>query len=310
MAGLLSALGRGNQQKDPMRESAALTTVYLLEQNQKFEQYMRQKVDELESRVAAQQARLSSRAEVEERELWAALESFEVPPDTTQTAGLAAVDEIVVETVPESEGEWVAWDDDPGVDEPVNAGLTAEPEEIPDYLALMSGAATESAAQVGIDSDSTPSLTDGSFEADRIERDEPNLVIPNDETVPVIELEAVEGSQPSQTGAKDHLDGLLSLPEAATELSADNIESEGWPGQPYEMFQVNRPAADAIEEIWPELALADEVELLGRQPGDDEVAGVPATKIAESDATSAQVADETEQTWQTALSDGQKEEWT
>ena len=39
MAGILSALGRGNQQKDPMRESAALTTVYLLEQNQKFEHY-------------------------------------------------------------------------------------------------------------------------------------------------------------------------------------------------------------------------------------------------------------------------------
>ena len=30
MAGFLSSLGRGNQKKDPMRESAALTTVYLL----------------------------------------------------------------------------------------------------------------------------------------------------------------------------------------------------------------------------------------------------------------------------------------
>ena len=81
MAGILSALGRGNQKKDPMRESAALTTVYLLEQNQKFEQFMRQKVDELESRVAAQQARMSTREEVEERELWAALESFEAQPE-------------------------------------------------------------------------------------------------------------------------------------------------------------------------------------------------------------------------------------
>ncbi|HSG18702.1 MAG TPA: hypothetical protein VLE70_20570, partial [Anaerolineae bacterium] len=116
MAGILSALGRGNQQKDPMRESAALTTVYLLEQNQKFEQYMRQKVDELESRVAAQQARLSTRAETEERELWAALESFEVPPDTTQTVGFAAADETVVETVAESEDELMDWDDDPGGD--------------------------------------------------------------------------------------------------------------------------------------------------------------------------------------------------
>ena len=71
MAGILSALGRGNQKKDPMRESAALTTVYLLEQNQKFEQFMRQKVDELESRVAAQQARLSTR----EIETWSGQEN-------------------------------------------------------------------------------------------------------------------------------------------------------------------------------------------------------------------------------------------
>ena len=66
MTGILSTLGRNKQKKDPMRESAALTTVYLLEQNRKFKVFMRQKVEELETRVAAQQARLATRAEAEE----------------------------------------------------------------------------------------------------------------------------------------------------------------------------------------------------------------------------------------------------
>ncbi|MCP4290076.1 MAG: hypothetical protein GY792_37635, partial [Gammaproteobacteria bacterium] len=56
---------------DPMRESAAMTTVYLLEWNQKFEQFLRVKVGELEARVAAQQARLSTKEEEAEREIWA-----------------------------------------------------------------------------------------------------------------------------------------------------------------------------------------------------------------------------------------------
>lgn len=54
---LLGLFRRGNPERDAMRESTALTTVYLLELNQKFEGYMRRKVEELEGRVAAQQAR-------------------------------------------------------------------------------------------------------------------------------------------------------------------------------------------------------------------------------------------------------------
>ncbi len=69
MAGLFS-LGRPTN-SDPMRESAAMTTVYLLEWNQKFEQFLRVKVGELEARVAAQQARLSTKEEAAEREIWA-----------------------------------------------------------------------------------------------------------------------------------------------------------------------------------------------------------------------------------------------
>jgi hypothetical protein len=323
MAGILSALGRGNQQKDLMRESAALTTVYLLEQNQKFEQYMRQKVDELESRVAAQQARLSTRAETEERELWAALESFEVPPDATRTAEEPGMDDMVIENVPEPEDELMDWDDSPGVEEPLNAGSTAEPEEIPDYLALMSGAVMEPAGPDGIEPEIDPPGADDRLEPDMAEFDEPNLVTSGDEAVPVIEPkdepEIISEGWPSK-------DVSIALPEAATELPADNVESEDWPGQPYETFQVNRPEAEAVEEIWPDLALAEEVELLGRQPAADDLTStektsnshptsatesdvVDAQAVAE-DMTVAQGVTEAEQAWQTPLSDGRKGEWT
>jgi len=67
----------GNKtKKDPMRQSSAMTTVYLLQQNQKFEQFMRAKVDDLETRVAAQQARLSANEEQAEKEVWADLDGL------------------------------------------------------------------------------------------------------------------------------------------------------------------------------------------------------------------------------------------
>jgi hypothetical protein len=55
--GFLNALrGAG---PDAMRESASLTTAYLLEQNRKFEAFMREKIAQLESRVTVQHSRLS-----------------------------------------------------------------------------------------------------------------------------------------------------------------------------------------------------------------------------------------------------------
>jgi hypothetical protein len=320
MAGILSALGRGNQQKDPMRESAALTTVYLLEQNQKFEQFMRQKVDDLESRVAAQQARLSTREEVEERELWAALESFEVPPDTAQTPGLAAADETVVGIVAEPVDELMAWDDDPGVEEPVYVGVTAAPEEIPDYLALMSGAVAEQTVPAGNEPEITLPVAADSLETEMAEFDEQNPIISGDQTGAVIEPEDEPGftteGDPPQAVPPAPQNGSSSWQDEETELPADDRENEVWSGQPYETFQINRPIAEAVEENWPELAIADEVELLGRQPTDDGVAEVekthvsPPTKTAESDVPSAHIASEMEKAWQTTLPDGRKGEWT
>lgn len=53
---LLNALRSGGN-KDAMRQTTSLTMAYLLEQNARFEIFMRQKVDELEAIVAQQQAR-------------------------------------------------------------------------------------------------------------------------------------------------------------------------------------------------------------------------------------------------------------
>jgi hypothetical protein len=48
---------RGGGHKDAMRQTTSLTMAYLLEQNARFETFMRRKVDELEAIVAQQQAR-------------------------------------------------------------------------------------------------------------------------------------------------------------------------------------------------------------------------------------------------------------
>ena len=337
MAGILSALGRGNQKKDPMRESAALTTVYLLEQNQKFEQFMRQKVDDLESRVAAQQARLSTRAEVEERELWAALESFETHPETdTPAVSMADHQHTNDQLQPVVASDILAGDEggDHGVDIETSYEPTpeAEPEEIPDYLALMSGAVTAATAPASIEWDIAPLVMDDPFESDMAEFDESHPVISGDETAPFIEPEVdpefILEDAPSQNGSASWPDEETGLPadDADWANHPDWLENEGWPSQPYETFQVNWPEAEAVEEIWPDLALAEEVELLGGQQSSDSVASMEQisdsqpTKVAEDNGTSAQEvtegitaaqgATDTEEAWQTTLPDGQKGEWT
>ncbi|GAB4442453.1 MAG: hypothetical protein Kow0031_24580 [Anaerolineae bacterium] len=54
---MLQRLFRKNQETDPIRESAALTTVYLLELNQKFEAFVREKIAQLEPVVSSLEAR-------------------------------------------------------------------------------------------------------------------------------------------------------------------------------------------------------------------------------------------------------------
>jgi hypothetical protein len=62
--GFLNALRSGGS--DAIRESASLTTAYLLEQNRKFEGFIREKISTLESRVNVQRSRLSLKVLEEE----------------------------------------------------------------------------------------------------------------------------------------------------------------------------------------------------------------------------------------------------
>jgi hypothetical protein len=81
--GFLDAL-KGGGNKDAMRQTTSLTMAYLLEQNARFEAFMRQKVDELEAIVAQQQARHAevdpASEEIPEPELWPEPEEGEVAP--------------------------------------------------------------------------------------------------------------------------------------------------------------------------------------------------------------------------------------
>lgn len=81
--GFLNAL-KGGGNKDAMRQTTSLTMAYLLEQNARFEAFMRQKVDELEAIVAQQQARHAevdpASEEIAEPEPWPEPEEGEVAP--------------------------------------------------------------------------------------------------------------------------------------------------------------------------------------------------------------------------------------
>ncbi len=81
--GFLNAL-KGGGNKDAMRQTTSLTMAYLLEQNARFEAFMRQKVDELEAIVAQQQARHAevdpASEEIAEPDPWPEPEEGEVAP--------------------------------------------------------------------------------------------------------------------------------------------------------------------------------------------------------------------------------------
>lgn len=319
MAGILSTLGRGNQKKDPMRESAALTTVYLLEQNQKFERFMQQKVDDLESRVAAQQARLSTREEAEERELWAALEVGD------------EIDGLATERGPADEPEFEAedilseWNEPPPAppddEESLEHIAVAEPEAVPDYLALMmGGAATEPGGNVAV--------------ADEKQRDMREV-----DTARPLYFEPEGSAVPGVSPSDDEVH--TSLPQDASDIGDENetspahtsganpaaveIGNDPWPDQ-YEAFQVAWPDGDEVDELWPDVE-ADGVELLVDQetvvepePTANEINQVESETTAEPGSAGRKTdddpagaldqADKDEaEPWESALPAGQKDEW-
>lgn len=227
MAGILSAFGRGAQKKDPMRESAALTTVYLLEQNRKFERFMQQRIDELESRVTAQQARLSTREEAEERELWAALEAGGEADEMIAPLEPVADDEPGSEALFDSGDELVGWPEAVLAPQAPVPSTKPEGEAVPDYLALMGGAVE---AKAEVESSLALASDEETFPADQNE--------PPDD-VPVDEREL-----PSPAGD-------------FTEQTEETAEIVPW----MEAFSLAPPDSDEADNLWPELE-GDEFELL------------------------------------------------
>lgn len=327
MAGILSAFGRGKQKRDPMRESAALTTVYLLEQNQQFEQFMRQKVDELESRVAAQQARLSTREEAEEQELWAAMEAFEAPLEATSA---------VHDTNPivETENELHQWEsiEDIGSEAAYETESRGESEEIPDYLALMSGMA--SAPETNTDESSSELLV-GEPEAALLE--ETSLFPSGKITDPEELSDEDEMIPPEQQGGQqaEPVEAFVPWSEAYFPESENDEEfDESWPEvetNDVEMLTIGvgrnqdeqLPADQVGSEVisFSQDAMLDRKENIGENLMDTigiETETDPEAADALTDSkrqiaaqTQDQPANETETTvWKNPLPDGQKRDWT
>ena len=141
MTTFLNLFRRTNPERDAMRESTALTTVYLLELNQKFEGYMRRKVEELEGRVAAQQARQRAVNLADDATRPVAVAAAEVETDDSYAFDTP---ESLVEplgVVPDRPAERLEPEVEPGTAEP--------PTEPADYLSLLGGTSSS-------DSDAAP----------------------------------------------------------------------------------------------------------------------------------------------------------
>ncbi|HMQ54970.1 MAG TPA: hypothetical protein PKD98_23015 [Anaerolineae bacterium] len=333
MAGILSALGRGKPQTDPMRASAALTTVYLLEQNQKFEQFMRRKVEELEARVAAQQARLSSREQAEERELWAALTSFEAPPvplvaaaEVSSEPNFAREDEpegwdgvspVETASIPAGEETWESVapvesafgpDSEPEGWDGGSVVETPPPAEVPDYLALMLGspavpveADSERLADDALDSD-VPNLDDSNWDPsldEDMSEDEPadDLASTLGEELNDPEASMVESEQEDTDQAVP-----MASPAEATEVPTNDFEGEAWASRTYEAFQVRLPEAEAVEHLWAAVG----VERFDAEPP----ARVGQSRPAADEPLPPQAEAETEEAWEATLPGGRKGDWT
>ena len=142
----LFARFRNGDNSQGIRQSTALTTVYLLEMNRKFESFMRDKVEELEGRVAAQQARLSTRADVEEID-WE--DTLITEEEATPIDELEWRDVVPIVDVPPEPSPALAMTEEmtsPDVDGSIFDASTPEqepePEEpaaIPDYMTLLVG---------------------------------------------------------------------------------------------------------------------------------------------------------------------------
>jgi hypothetical protein len=272
-----------------MRESAALTTVYLLEQNRRFEQFMRQKVDELEVRVAAQQARLSTQEEAEEQELWEAMEAFE---ETDHAQSEPPVDEALIDDFETAAELLTSAEDDTR-----ESFVVDKPEPVPDYLALMSGALADTDGDEQLEE--TETLT---FPTPPVEQEEDDVFaedLPADEAM---------WSEPYETFP-------VSLPET-------DITEERWPeldtAEEADLLGDEALPDDEPAEFSPDYDIPEDEPVSELPEAEDGQTGMePASEAEPSDREQTHPQDEvsdpndaeTDAAWDSSLPDGEKGEW-
>jgi hypothetical protein len=217
MSSILSRL-RSEDNSQGIRQSTALTTVYLLEMNRKFESFMRGKVEELEGRVAAQQARLSTRAEVVEEAWEDTVIEAETPPadELDWTEVVPILDESPQPAPALAVTEMTASSDRDAPD----INMPAPPAAIPDYLTLLLGeparSEPEATAEPGSASVGQEELADSEVEFDDAlddPADEP-------EDAPATALEAADEGYSEDDG--DDLAGAWPTAEPAMASDQDN----------------------------------------------------------------------------------------
>lgn len=153
---LLNALRSGGN-KDAMRQTTSLTMAYLLEQNARFEIFMRQKVDELEAIVAQQQARhveVDPTAEMME-EPWPEPDEAALALDQTATRPAKPVtayfNDFTLDdsgAVAEGTSEMVDSAGDPQLVTRITPTAEPEPGPLPDWQTLLLSAPSANTPQI------------------------------------------------------------------------------------------------------------------------------------------------------------------
>ena len=271
---------------DAIRQSTSLTMAYLLEQNRKFEAYMRGKVEELEARVAAQQARLAA-AETEADE-------SDMPP-------APLVDEASLEATALG-GEDLAVE----VEEVVSFGMMAVEEEAP---AEETGALPEPASAPGEDALVIEEGAAFEMEAEE-EAGPPSWQAMLVGTPPAAEREtALEGEEPAE--GTDDTDSLLpdwSVAEGEDVEETDSLLLD-WSTAGREMaLESEGPAeeADETDSLLPDWSAAGgEAALKGEELAED----ADETNSLQPETEEEMAPEDDDGTWESPLNAGQVEEW-
>jgi hypothetical protein len=238
MSKLLSLFGRGGSQSstDAIRQSTSMTMAYLLEQNRKFEFFMRQKVEELEGRVSAQQqTRLDLEYEDEadyDHEIDRVEEADQDQGEPTVPAPITSAD------VDEPFGSAVAPLSSIGTTRPMDGGddatrkpviVSGQPGLSPDSLSLRSQDLTETRSP-GAEEGQAETLTDAplpeeSLTGDELPEDELEVALEPDIPVEDLWLVMLGGEAEAPAAAKRQPTSLV-ISEWNTFAEAEGNEAE------------------------------------------------------------------------------------